>query len=122
LQTSYNEVDLLLRVFFEVAKIVDFRHWPTGTTEWELCVLLYWKWDKANKPAEFFKTTQTKSFDIQSPVSVKKDTPTHTNSSREPAKLHPISESVPKVRIASASIDRNILLKGHCNFMEAREP
>jgi hypothetical protein len=122
LQISYNEVDLLLRVFFEVAKIVDFRHWPTGTTEWELCVLLFWKWDKANKPAEFFKTTQTKSFDIQSPVSVKKDTPTHTNSSREPAKLHPISESVPKVRIASASIDRNILLKGHCNFMEAREP
>jgi len=113
LRTSYNEVDLLLRVFFEVAKIVDFRHWPTGTTEWELCVLLYWKWDKANKPAEFFKTTHTQSSVIRSPVSVTKGTPAHTNSSRGPAKLHPISESVPKVRSASASIDRNILLKGN---------
>jgi hypothetical protein len=112
LQTSYYEVDLLLRVFFEIAKIVDFRHWPTGTTEWELCVLLYWKWDKANKPADFVKTTQTSSSVIRSPVSVTKSTPVHTNSSRGPTSLHPISESGPKVRSASASVDRNILLKG----------
>jgi hypothetical protein len=112
LQTSYYEVDLLLRVFFEIAKIVDFRHWPTGTTEWELCVLLYWKWDKANKPAHFFKTTQTPSSVIRSPVSVTKSTPAHISSSKGPASLHPISESGPKGRSSSASIDRNILLKG----------
>jgi hypothetical protein len=112
LRTSYYEVDLLLRVFFEFAKIVDFRHWPTGTTEWELWVLLHWKWDKANKPAHFFETTQTPSSVIRSPVSVTKSTPAHTNSSRGPAGLHPISELGPKVRSASASIDRNILSKG----------
>jgi len=122
LQTSYYEVDLLLRVFFEIAKIIDFRHWPTGTTEWELWVLLCWKWDKANKSADFFKTTQTLISVIRSPVSVTKSTPAHTNSSSGPASIHPISESGPQVRSASGFILSQYLVERQRNFKEAQEP
>ena len=51
LRTSALEVDLLVRVFLQVKRILDIHQWQTDMSEWEFRVLFYWERDEANKLA-----------------------------------------------------------------------
>jgi hypothetical protein len=61
LQTSPLEVELLIRVFLHLLRIVDIRQWQMGPFHWQFCVLLSWEHDEANRPPEIFKPSYTRS-------------------------------------------------------------
>lgn len=59
LRTSPLEVELLVRVFLQVKRILDIREWQKDMSEWEFRVLFYWERDEANKVAEAFNGPRT---------------------------------------------------------------
>jgi hypothetical protein len=55
LQSSPLEVELLVRIFLHLLKIVDLRQWQAGLFQWQVCVSVWWDYDDANQQLYVFK-------------------------------------------------------------------
>lgn len=69
LQTSPLEVELLLRIFLHLLKIVDLRQWQQGPFHWQVCVSSWWEHDEANLSPQIFKLSNTHSLATESFIS-----------------------------------------------------
>jgi len=62
LRASPMEVELLVRVFLQIVRLLSFQQWKTDILQYQWNVLSLWEKDRANKDQSAFKAIPTPSF------------------------------------------------------------